>query len=346
MARPRILFIYPWPDNTFIRKDEIILSRSFELRVLHFSRTAAFYRELAGILARREVDLAYLWFLLPDCAPVVLALCRRARIPFVLVTGGYDVASIPAIRFGNMRKAHLRIPARWVLRNADLILPFSHWASGEVTRWTTPRGRLVPVYPGIDSGFFCPPPPGTPRRGVVTVGTVNPLFNVQKGLLTFARASRLLPEVPFRLIGRIGDERAAAQLREAGGPNLELTGRRVDDAELLASYQGASVYAQLSAHEGFGIAVAEAMACGARPVVCSGTASPEVIGECGETAGFGDVEGSAAAIRRALAAPDPARAAGRLRVMEQFSEERRERELLPLLESLLKPGRARAASRA
>jgi hypothetical protein len=137
-----MLFIYPWPDRTFILKDEHILARHFDLRVLHFRRTPAFYRELAGILVRREVDLAYLWFLLPDYAALTLWLCRRAGIRFVLVTGGYDVASIPAIRFGNMRKPHHRLTGGWVLRRADLILPFSDFAGTEVLRWARPGGHM------------------------------------------------------------------------------------------------------------------------------------------------------------------------------------------------------------
>ncbi|MBI5837425.1 MAG: glycosyltransferase family 4 protein [Candidatus Eisenbacteria bacterium] len=331
MARRRILFIYPWPDRTFIQKDEQILARHFDLRVLHFRRTAAFYREMAGLLWRREVDLVYLWFLMPDYASLALALCRRAGIPFALVTGGYDVASIPGIRFGNMRKPHHRRLGGWVLRNADLILPFSDFAGTEVLRWARPRGRMETVYPGIDSGFFTPPPGPAPRAGVITVGTVNPLFNIQKGMLTFARVSRLVPELEFTVIGRIAVDAAAEELRRAGGPNLRLTGRRVSDEELRGHYRSAGVYAQLSAHEGFGIAVAEGMACGCIPVVCAGTASPEVVGPCGHTVPFGEARATAAAVRAAHAAGGAERAAARERVVQEFPESRRVEALLRLL---------------
>jgi len=328
-----MLFIYPWPDTTFILKDERILSRHFDLRVLHFRRSAAFYGELWRILSRREVDLAFLWFLLPDYAALTLWLCRRAGVRFVLVTGGYDVASIPAIRFGNMRKPHHRWVGSWVLRHADLILPFSDFAASEVRRWARPAGRMETVYPGIDAEFFSPAPGdgGARRAGVLTVGTVNPLFNVQKGLLTFARASRLLPELEFAVVGRIASPAASEELRRAGGPNLTLTGRRVSDEELRDLYRRAAVYAQLSAHEGFGIAVAEAMACGCLPVVCAGTSSPEVVGGCGRVVPFGDVEATAAAIRAAHAGGPAERAAARERVVREFPESRRGERLMELL---------------
>ncbi len=331
MRTRRILFVYPWPDQSFIRKDEQLLGRHFQLRVLHWSRNFQFYKQLIWILWRREVDLVYLWFLLPDYAALTLALARRAGIPLVLVTGGYDVASIPAIRFGNMRKLHHRLQGRWVLGLCDLILPFSDFAGGEVLRWAQPRGRMVTLYPGIDAGYFTPPATGSGRSGVITVGKVNPLFNVQKGLLGLARASRAFPDVPFTILGTIQDPAAAEQLRREGGPNLAILDRRLSDDELRDWYRKSSVYAQLSAHEGFGIAVAEAMACGCTPVVCRGTASPEVVGPHGQQVDFGDLEGTVSGIRRALSTANSEREAGRERIRTLFPPERRERELLELL---------------
>ena len=335
MGRPRILFIYPWPDDTFIRRDELLLREHYEVEVLHFRRALSFYRALVSQLARRpRPDLVYLWFMLPDYAPLVLWLCRRHAVPLVLVTGGYDVASIPSIHFGNMRKPHHRFWGRRVLGGADLILPFSEFAAAEVRRWAAPR-RMVPVYPGIDTGFFTPPPDGAARAGVLTVGTINPLFNIQKGHLTFARASWLLPGVPFRIVGKIADPRAAEELRRAGGSNLELLGRRVSNEELLGAYRAASVYAQLSAHEGFGIAVAEAMACGALAVGCAGTATPEVVGDAGEVVPFGDSTAAAVAIQRSLCASADARKAARSRIEANFTPRRREEKLIELLGELL-----------
>lgn len=65
---------------------------------------------------------------------------------------------------------------------------------------------------------------------------------------------------------------------ELAGPAVHATGY-VDENDLCALYSGASLYLAPSFHEGFGIPIIEAFACGC-PVICStGGAMPEVAGE-------------------------------------------------------------------
>src|SRR5207247_540464 len=83
----RILFIHPW-FSTFVRQDERILSTHYDLDVLHFERNPSFFHQLWHVLASRRVDLVYLWFMVPEYSAFTLWLCKRYRIPYVLVTGG------------------------------------------------------------------------------------------------------------------------------------------------------------------------------------------------------------------------------------------------------------------
>ena len=57
------------------------------------------------------------------------------------------------------------------------------------------------------------------------------------------------------------------KLKEIAGPNVTFTGYALDE-ELLHYYQTSKVYCQLSAHEGFGVSLAEAMACGV-PIIAT-----------------------------------------------------------------------------
>jgi glycosyltransferase involved in cell wall biosynthesis len=141
----------------------------------------------------------------------------------------------------------------------------------------------------------------------------------RKGLQTFAEAACYLPGVPFRLAGYPIEDKAVSRLMSVAPANLRYLGG-IDDSRLLAELQAARVYAQLSLHEGFGMALAEAMACGCIPVVTACGALPEVVGESGLYVPPEDPQAAAAAIRRALFEPEMADygAAARARIAAHF----------------------------
>jgi glycosyltransferase involved in cell wall biosynthesis len=122
--------------------------------------------------------------------------------------------------------------------------------------------------------------------------------------------------VGFVLAGRWDDD-AADELRESATPNVTLTGWVKEDA-LNEHYRRASVYVQPSAHEGFGLSVAEGMLAGCIPVTTTAGALPEVVGDVGVQVESQDPAQLAAAIRRALESSDDARAAARERVLRCF----------------------------
>jgi glycosyltransferase involved in cell wall biosynthesis len=146
---------------------------------------------------------------------------------------------------------------------------------------------------------------------------------MQKGHRPFVEAARHLPEVRFVFVGKWHDD-AIEQLREIAPPNLEFTGW-LSDEELEALYARASVYVQASRHEGFGLAVAEAMLAGCVPVVMDVTAMPEVVNGAGVLITSQSPEAVAAGVRDALALGPEVHAAARRRILTEFPlEVRRE----------------------
>jgi glycosyltransferase involved in cell wall biosynthesis len=275
----------------------------------------------------RGSDVVFQWFATP-AAPVVAArLCRK---PSIVVAGGYDVAAMREIGYGLMLGRRTRLMGTLTLRLADRVLAFSEFAQREVKRWA-PNANVGVAYLGLSIQDY---PRGTrPRSQVVTVGAVCHDYLERKGLTTFARASRLLPEVPFVLVGKHLEPSAVGKLRELGGENLKLTGY-LPDSDLRRVLQESAVYAQLSLHEGFGFAVAEAMLSGCTPVVTSAGALPEVVGDCGLVIAPGDERVAAKAISSALS-NSPAHD-GRSRIVERFSIERRKDLLRSETASLLR----------
>ncbi|MBM3129639.1 MAG: glycosyltransferase family 4 protein [Chloroflexi bacterium] len=108
----------------------------------------------------------------------------------------------------------------------------------------------------------------------------------------------------------------------------------VADDDLPALYADATLFAYPSLYEGFGLPVAEAMACGA-PVVCSNASSlPEVAGDAALYFDPRDVDAIADALRRALvdeALRADLRARGFAQV-KQFTWDKAARELRQYLE--------------
>ena len=109
----------------------------------------------------------------------------------------------------------------------------------------------------------------------LTVGHIVKTTLMQKGHQPFVEAARHLPDVRFVFVGKWHDD-AIEHLRSLAPANVEFTGW-LSDEDLEYLYARASVYVQASRHEGFGLAVAEAMLAGCVPVVMDVTAMPEVV---------------------------------------------------------------------
>jgi len=322
MAERRILFLYE-TDAPFVAADRAILSDHFEVEPLDWS-----HQRPTGLLGRlRRADLTFSWFALGYAARAVL-FGRLFGRPSVVVAGGWDVIDMPDIAYGAAQGWRGRTRARVALRHADRVLAISAWSQGAIRNLSGRTSDLV--YPGVDVDRFAPR--GAREDLVVTVGNVTRGNLARKGLETFVRAAALLPDTPFVLAGRHVDD-AAHRLRAIATPNVEMPGWLPEDAlrELLAK---AKVYVQVSRNEGFGLALAEAMAAGCVPVTTREGAMPEVVGDVGFLAPLGDVAGTATAIQAALASNRGS--AARARIVTHFPLAGRRKRLLAIVEGLLR----------
>ena len=125
-----------------------------------------------------------------------------------------------------------------------------------------------------------------PARGVLCVGTVEPRKRIDLLAEACDRAG-----LPLVLAGGL----AAGQQIPAGVRHLGY----VAGADLPALYAAADVVAYASSYEGFGLPPVEAMACGAAVVATRTGALPEVLPDAAGLVEPDDVDGLAAALRRA-----------------------------------------------
>jgi glycosyltransferase involved in cell wall biosynthesis len=203
------------------------------------------------------------------------------------------------------------------------------------------------IFPGCGAAFN-PLPAATARACVearfgfttpyiLHVGTLEPRKNIPALLRAFAQLCRTHP-VPHLLV--LAGQRGwgyepifeSVRALDLGGRVQFTGGVRSDD--LPALYGAADVFVYPSLYEGFGLPVAEAMACGT-PVVASNASSlPEVAGDAAVLVDPHDETALADAVRRVLT--DPAlRETLRTRGLQQarrFTWERCARETLSVYE--------------
>lgn len=309
---PRVLYVYSH-RNTFTRIDLEALAEHFEVEEYRQPGALPRPRELIGKL--RRCDVVFGWFASWHTL-AALPLARLMRKPSVLVIGGFDTASVPEIGYGNQQDRWRRWRSRATIGCADRLITNSHYLQGEIERnLGIPPDRVRVVYHGL-ADRFGEPDPGGGDPVALTVGVVHRWNLERKGHRAFVEAAREVPNVEFVLAGRWEDD-AIELLRERAGPNVRFTGY-LSDEDLDLEFRRAHVYVQASWHEGFGLAVAEAMLAGCVPVVTEAGALPEVVGETGVRIEAVEADRIAAGVGSALELGPQMGRRARARVLERF----------------------------
>ena len=307
----RILYVHS-RKASFVAIDRELLSEQHELTDLFQpGRWPNPVEVIRGVLA---TDLVFGWFASwHTFFPITLAWLLRK--PSVLIIGGFDTANMPDIGYGHQQGGLRRHASRWIMRRATRLITNSTYSLSEIER-NTPLdpAQMTVVHHGVPDPFG--ELPAEKDGSALTVGAIDRTTLVQKGQIPFVRAARELPETRFVFAGRWLDD-AVGELRTLAGPNVELTGW-LSDEDLNAAYRRASVYVQASRHEGFGLAVAEAMLAGCVPVVMDVTAMPEVVGDAGVLIDSQETASVADGIRRALGARTRGGARARQRILDAF----------------------------
>jgi len=323
----KILFI-PSSSSSFIKKDLELLQKHFNVTPIQWRGKRDILKVAFSVL---KSDLTFSWFA-SDHAAVAVFFSKLFRKKSIIIIGGGDVAYVPEISYGQFTLGwHKRMLTKFAIKHADIVLPVSNFTKNEMLEKVKPK-QLKLVYNGVDIDKF--KPSGEREENlVITVGGVNWSNLKRKGIETFVKSARFLPEVRFVVIGKFFDD-SIDHLKYIASSNVEFTGF-VSEVELIKWYQKAKVICQLSYYEAFGLTPAEGMACGCIPVVTKERAGlHEFVGNAGFYTLYGDEKGTAKAIKKALDAPDEFGEKAGKRIKEEFSLEKREKELVEIINSM------------
>jgi len=311
--RPRILYVHS-RKASFVAIDREILAEQYEIEDWYQpGRVPNLLRLVPAVL---RADLVFGWFASwHTFFPITLAWLLRK--PSVQIIGGFDTANMPDIGYGYQQGGLRRWASRWIMRRAARLITNSEYSRSEIAA-NTPfePDDVTVVHHGVPDPFG-PLNESREREPLaLTVGHLVTTTLMQKGHRPFVEAARHLPDVKFVFVGKWHDD-AIEQLRELAGPNVKFTGW-VSDEELDNLYAHAAVYVQASRHEGFGLAVAEAMLAGCVPVVMDVTAMPEVVGDTGVLISSQDPAAVADGVQRALDLGPEAHRRARERILSEF----------------------------
>ena len=320
----RVLLLYRH-DRSFVHRDKELLLKHFQVKPMFLTIKNIFFLPFEIMRS----DCVFIWFASYH-AYLAAKITRFIKRPIIVVTGGYDVAGEPEIKYGLMQnRRFLYKMVKYVLTKADRILAVSEFNKSEIKKYLGITDVEM-IYNTVDSKKFHPK--GKKENIAIIVGFINWETIKRKGVETFVKAAKYLPDTRFIVIGKAADD-SIDHLKKLASKNVEFTGF-VSFEKLLEYYQKAKVYCQLSFYESYGMAPAEAMLCECIPVVTKRGALPEVAGDAGFFVTYGDEKETAEIIKKALKSKNGKKA--RSRIMKLFPPGMREKRLKESVENLVK----------
>ncbi len=323
----KILFIHN-ELRTFVKMDLEILQSLHEVRVIKFSPGKAYLTEV--IQGVEWCDLVFGWWATWHMVlPAYLA--QRKGKPVVVVGGDYDIIFEKEYR---SRKRLLLDKLRnglgyFLFPLIDHYIVNSDFSKTQAEKLPyIKKGKVARVYHGFDDVNISNSDKNA--KLVLTVGSIHQYDIYRKGYKTFVQSAAYLPGYQFVLAGSWKDK-SIDVLRSWNDKNVLYPGF-LSEEKLQEFMRDAKVYVQASLHEGFGMAMAEAMLFRCIPVVTRRGAIPEVVGDCGLYVPYDDPEKTAEAIAQASASGGDLGIKARERILSLFPIENRKAQLFEIVE--------------
>jgi glycosyltransferase involved in cell wall biosynthesis len=233
-----------------------------------------------------DCDLYYIWWWTWALEPLIKAKMRRRP---AIITGAfnYQIAENSAVQRGFYvgRPLRERLPIKWSLKGATANIFHSEFECKQVSKvFGIKNGHYVPCAVNTDQYR---PSAHNREPFLLNIAWSGELNGQRKCLKQIIEAFALVriqhPGVRLKMAGRPGEYHPVlVETAKNLGllDSIDFLGV-IPDEEKISLMQRCSAYLQPSLFEGFGLATAEAMACGASVISSPVGAVPEVVGDAG-----------------------------------------------------------------
>jgi glycosyltransferase involved in cell wall biosynthesis len=350
LKKPVLLYIYlSW--SSFVNQDIKSLQENYSVKLFCFQPK---YKLLLPVSFLRQK-----LFLIKHLYSASILICQFAgyhsllpvfagrlfKKPCVIVVGGTDCTSMPSINYGNLRKPlmrwftlkSLKFSKHIVSPSSTLIECDYNYTDNDFSKQgyrffdSSIKTPCTIIFNGINTTHFRPfSDIQRKKNSFLTICTNIDRRNFYlKGIDMFINMAERFPGFEFTIIGKISP---GFNFRKPANVNLT---DYVPNDRLPEIMSGFMFYCQLSMSEGFGVALAEAMACGCVPVVSKVGILDFIAGDSGFVLEKHNPDLLKSLIDRAVESDVISLGKkARSRIIENFETQKRRIELLKLIQDL------------
>jgi len=284
----------------------------------------------------KDCDLFFIWWWSSGIVPLIYS--KFLGKPAIMIGNlHYSDTSIQGYK---SRPFYVKLFIKYCLKKSDVQLATSKFEFDEISNLKP--SNLKMIYHAIDMSKY-EFKSFKEREPILFTITHLTKYNVRRKCVkeiieAFNIVIKNYPEYKLYIAGGTNDDGYPELYEKVKSLNLlnkVIFLGRISDREKILMYQKCNIYIQPSYFEGFGLAIAESMACGAPVITSSRSAIPEVVGNLAVFAEPDDISGIAGGIVKILSDKSFAEQLGilgRKRIEELFSFEKRKAELKSILD--------------
>jgi len=229
-----------------------------------------------------SADLYYAWWPTKGILPLIVAKLRRK--PILICAGGSEVVHLEKIANGFYSKNFIqRKMIKFTLRHADRVLSISKSSDAEILSLGCNKSEVV--YLAIDTKYY--KPMDATKKYIYTISHLNHENVFRKRIWTVLKSiPYVIEKFPNQVFVFTGNKLDAFEEIETYVKKLNIENNviftgKIDNELKLKYLSETKIYVQPTIHEGFGVAIAEAMSCGIPVITTKVAATPEVVGDTG-----------------------------------------------------------------